>query len=104
MSNAILNITDGDDIIKIKNKWIKEENCQDNGDLDLNSKGLNFRSFWQLFAFNGAVCTVSLIIFVLRKKQGKINILFCKVFPIREKNEFKKLPPVFQTKNLQPER
>jgi glutamate receptor, ionotropic, plant len=76
ISRAILNITDGDDIIQIEKKWIGDQNCQNNGSI-MESNSLNFLSFWGLFLITGVVSTISLLISIIislcKKRQKMIK-------------------------------
>ncbi|KAJ4813620.1 Glutamate receptor [Rhynchospora pubera] len=65
ISRAILNITDGDDIIQLEKKWIGDETCLNNGGISVESNSLNFLSFWGLFLISGAVSTICLLIFAI---------------------------------------
>ena len=81
ISHAILNITDGEDIIRIEKKWIGDENCQNTGSIIIDSNSLNFYSFWGLFLITGVVTTISLLTFAImsvcqkRRKMIKITSL-----------------------------
>lgn len=75
ISRAILNITDGEDIIRIEKRWIGNENCRNIGSITVESNRLNFLSFWGLFLFTGVVSTISLLIFAitsLRKRREQM--------------------------------
>ncbi|XP_078150473.1 glutamate receptor 2.7-like [Carex rostrata] len=76
ISHAILNITDGDDIIRIEKKWIGDKNCQNTaGSIIVDSNSLSFYSFWGLFLITGVVTTISLLTFAIMsfcKKQRKM--------------------------------
>ncbi|KAJ4745076.1 glutamate receptor 2.2 [Rhynchospora pubera] len=65
ISRAILNITDGDDIIQLEKKWIGDETCLNNGGISVESNSLNFLSFWGLFLISGAISTICLLIFAI---------------------------------------
>ncbi|XP_040364559.1 glutamate receptor 2.8 [Rosa chinensis] len=64
VSQALLNVTEGELIMNIENKWFKKEShCQDLN-TNVSSKSLGTDSFWVLFVFVGLVSTLALIIFV----------------------------------------
>jgi glutamate receptor, ionotropic, plant len=76
ISRAIINITDGDDLIQIEKKWIGDQNCENKGSIT-ESNGLNFLSFWGLFLITGVVSTISLLISIIislcKKRQKMIK-------------------------------
>lgn len=64
VSQAILNVTGGELIMNIENKWFKKEShCQDL-DNKVASNSLGTDSFWVLFFFVGFASTLALIISV----------------------------------------
>ncbi|XP_078150470.1 glutamate receptor 2.7-like [Carex rostrata] len=79
ISGAILNITDGDDIIRIEKKWIGDSNCLSSANLTEESNILKFPSFWGLFLITGVVPTICLLIFATRsffiKRKKNINVM-----------------------------
>ncbi|XP_078150488.1 glutamate receptor 2.8-like [Carex rostrata] len=79
ISSAILNITGGDDILRIEKKWIGDANCQNSGSITVESNSLNFLSFWGLFLITGVVSTICLLIYATmsfcKNRQMKINIM-----------------------------
>ncbi|KAG8050145.1 hypothetical protein GUJ93_ZPchr0009g1555 [Zizania palustris] len=64
ISRAILNITEGDVIIQIENKWIGQISCQNDDKVD-GSGSITFGSFGGLFLLTGVVTTCSLIVALL---------------------------------------
>uniref|UniRef100_A0A0D9XDY9 Ionotropic glutamate receptor C-terminal domain-containing protein n=1 Tax=Leersia perrieri TaxID=77586 RepID=A0A0D9XDY9_9ORYZ len=61
-SRAIVNITEGDSIIHIENKWIGNQHaCQNDGTIT-DSSSLNFNSFSGLFLVTGVASTSALLI------------------------------------------
>ncbi|GMN45603.1 hypothetical protein TIFTF001_014766 [Ficus carica] len=66
ISRAILNVTEGDEMKQIENKWFKfkESNCPDS-QARVSSNSLSVGSFWGLFLIAGIASVVSLIIFVI---------------------------------------
>ncbi|KAJ1700437.1 hypothetical protein LUZ63_000216 [Rhynchospora breviuscula] len=99
ISRAILNITDGDDIIQLENKWIGDEKCLNNGGITVESNSLNFLTFWGLFLITGAVSTICLLIFAVIsfykkwKKEVKVMSLATSSDEI---NIIKELPTLIQ--------
>ncbi|KAJ1700435.1 hypothetical protein LUZ63_000214 [Rhynchospora breviuscula] len=79
ISRAILNITDGEDIIQLEKKWIGDEKCRNNGGITVESNNLNFLSFGGAFLMTGVVSTICLLIFIIislhkkRQEKNKIN-------------------------------
>ncbi|XP_040364021.1 glutamate receptor 2.8 isoform X2 [Rosa chinensis] len=66
VSQAVLNVTGGDKIMKIENKWFKKESsCQDLTNPNINSNGLGVDSFWVLFLIVAGASILALIIFVV---------------------------------------
>ncbi|KAL6216360.1 hypothetical protein ACLB2K_009583 [Fragaria x ananassa] len=64
VSQAILNVTGGELIMNIENKWFKKEsNCEDLN-TKVSSRSLGTDSFWFLFVLVGLVSTVALIVSV----------------------------------------
>lgn len=73
ISKAILNITGGDDMIRIEKEWIGDQNnCQNVGTVT-GSGSLTFAKMWELFVLTGVASTISLllasIIYLYKKKQ-----------------------------------
>ncbi|KAI5354095.1 hypothetical protein L3X38_006990 [Prunus dulcis] len=65
VSQAVLNVTEGEAILNIENKWFKKgENCEDNPTQKLSNNSLGLDSFWGLFLISGVASILSLIIFV----------------------------------------
>ncbi|XP_004292140.1 PREDICTED: glutamate receptor 2.8-like [Fragaria vesca subsp. vesca] len=66
VSRAVLNVTEGDKILNIGNKWFKKEesNCQDSSTQSVSSNSLGLASFWGLFLIAGLASIVALIIFI----------------------------------------
>ncbi|XP_050364096.1 glutamate receptor 2.8-like [Argentina anserina] len=64
MSSAILNVTEGKNILEIEAKWIKKQsNCQNAGSGNVSGNSLGLESFWGLFLVAGVTSVVALIIF-----------------------------------------
>lgn len=64
VSRAILNVTEGDTMTKIENKWFGDHTaCLNQGSI-VNSSNLTFRSFWGLFLVSGVASTCALLIFL----------------------------------------
>lgn len=65
ISRAILNVTEGDEMKQIENKWfkLKESNCPDS-QARVSSNSLSVGSFWGLFLIAGIASVVSLAIFI----------------------------------------
>ncbi|KAJ3704043.1 hypothetical protein LUZ61_007748 [Rhynchospora tenuis] len=98
VSRAIVNITNGDDIIQIEKKWIGEQKCQNDGN-NVESNSLSFLSFWGLFLMTGVVSTVCLLISIiisLCKKRQKMNITTSIETNSDESNEIEALPSMSQ--------
>lgn len=73
-SQAILNLTDGEKIMNIQDKWIKNEtNCKDTEKFYSNSLGLG--SFWILFLIVGVVSMFALLIFTISFFQKHKQVL-----------------------------
>ncbi|XP_024176323.1 glutamate receptor 2.8 [Rosa chinensis] len=65
VSQAILNVTEGDVILNIENKWFnKEGSCQDNSNPGVSSNRLGLETFWGLFLIAGVASVLALIIFL----------------------------------------
>ena len=64
VSQAILNVTEGEKMMSIESKWFKKEsNCQSSSKLG-SSNSLGLESFWGLFLIAGLASIFALIIFV----------------------------------------
>ncbi|GLT47978.1 hypothetical protein SLA2020_216250 [Shorea laevis] len=64
VSRAILNVTEGDKMKEIENKWFpKQTNCPDSS-TPVSSNSLSLGSFWGLFLIAGVAAVIALIIFV----------------------------------------
>nr|XP_011462099.1 PREDICTED: glutamate receptor 2.2-like [Fragaria vesca subsp. vesca] len=73
-SQAILNLTDGEKIMNIQDKWIKNEtNCNDTEKFYSNSLGLE--SFWILFLIVGVVSMFALLLFTISFFQKHKQVL-----------------------------
>ncbi|KAJ4746153.1 glutamate receptor 2.2 [Rhynchospora pubera] len=68
ISRAILNITGGDDIIRIEKAYIGDKTCPNSRDIIGESNSLGLDSFWVLFLVAGAFCIVSLLYIPIQKK------------------------------------
>jgi ionotropic glutamate receptor len=80
-SRAILSITEGDTIIQIENKWMRERHtCQNDGTI-ASSSSLNFKSFSGLFLVTGIASTsallLSLMMFLYKNKHKIKNSIGC---------------------------
>ncbi|XP_078150469.1 glutamate receptor 2.7-like [Carex rostrata] len=79
ISRAILNITDGDEIIQLEKKWIGDSNCPSSGSITEESNSLNFLSFWGLFLITGVVSTTCLLIYAImsfcKNRQKNTNVM-----------------------------
>ncbi|BFG18011.1 hypothetical protein CerSpe_042850 [Prunus speciosa] len=65
VSQAVLNVTEGEVILNIENKWFKKgDNCEDNPTQKLSNNSLGLDRFWGLFLISGVASILSLIIFV----------------------------------------
>lgn len=66
ISRAVLNVTEGDKILNIANKWFNKEesNCQDSSTQSVSSNNLGLASFWGLFLIAGLASILALIIFI----------------------------------------
>ncbi|KAJ0984989.1 hypothetical protein J5N97_003345 [Dioscorea zingiberensis] len=63
LSRAILNITEGDEMMDIERRWFGDQtNCLKQGS-KLSSNSLNFRSFWGLFLITGIASLVAFCIY-----------------------------------------
>ncbi|XP_078150526.1 glutamate receptor 2.7-like isoform X1 [Carex rostrata] len=99
ISHAILNITDGDDIIRIEKKWIGDKNCHNTGSIIDKSNSLNFYNFWGLFLITGVVTTISLLIFAIMsfcKKRRKMISIMSLEMSSDERNDNGDLPTISQ--------
>nr|XP_011457899.1 PREDICTED: glutamate receptor 2.8-like isoform X3 [Fragaria vesca subsp. vesca] len=66
VSQAVLNVTGGEKIMKIENKWFKKEsNCQDLTTPNIHSNRLGVDSFLVLFLIVAGASILALIIFVV---------------------------------------
>ncbi|XP_050364950.1 glutamate receptor 2.8-like isoform X2 [Argentina anserina] len=66
VSQAVLNVTGGEKIMKIEDKWFKKEsNCQVLTTPNINSHGLGVDSFWVLFLLVAGASILALIIFIV---------------------------------------
>ncbi|XP_016652610.1 PREDICTED: glutamate receptor 2.7-like, partial [Prunus mume] len=61
VSQAVLNVTEGEEILNIENKWFKKgDNCEDNPTQKLSNKSLGLDSFWGLFLISGVASILTL--------------------------------------------
>lgn len=66
VSQAVLNVTGGEKIMNIENKWFKKEsNCQDLTNPRVSSSRLDFKSFRVLFITTLVASALALIIYAL---------------------------------------
>lgn len=64
VSQAILNLTEGEQIMNIEDEWIQtENNCKDPNTEKLYSSSLGLESFWILFLIAGVASILALLIF-----------------------------------------
>lgn len=77
VSRAILNVTEGDDMKKIENKWFKlhQNTCSDSNP-KVSSNRLSVGSFWGLFIIAGVSSLFALIIFAILFLHKHKQILF----------------------------
>ncbi|AEC08212.1 Solute-binding protein family 3/N-terminal domain of MltF [Arabidopsis thaliana x Arabidopsis arenosa] len=64
VSKAILNVTQGDEMQHIENKWFMKQNDCPDPKTALSSNRLSLRSFWGLFLIAGIASFLALLIFV----------------------------------------
>ncbi|KAG6409699.1 hypothetical protein SASPL_127741 [Salvia splendens] len=65
ISRAILNVTEGKQMMEIENKWFKNDTkCADTSDYS-SSNSLGIESFWGLFMIAGIAGVIALIIYVI---------------------------------------
>ncbi|KAL6129128.1 hypothetical protein ACLB2K_072481 [Fragaria x ananassa] len=65
VSQAILNVTEGEVILNIENKWFNKEcYCPDNSIPGVSSNRLGLETFWGLFLIAGVASVLALIIFL----------------------------------------
>ncbi|KAL5559597.1 hypothetical protein UlMin_035808 [Ulmus minor] len=80
MSRAILNVTEGDNMKEIENKWFRVEeqsDCPaDHSQPEISSNSLSLESFWGLFLIAGVASVASLIIFAITFAYKHRHILF----------------------------
>uniref|UniRef100_A0A1D1Y7C4 Glutamate receptor n=1 Tax=Anthurium amnicola TaxID=1678845 RepID=A0A1D1Y7C4_9ARAE len=65
ISKAILNVTEGELMVKIETKWFGDQTTCLNQGSTVSSNNLSFRSFWGLFLITGATSTSALFIFLI---------------------------------------
>ncbi|KAJ3704816.1 hypothetical protein LUZ61_008521 [Rhynchospora tenuis] len=65
ISQAILNMSDGDEMMRIEKTWFEDQNCQNSSSNNVGSNSLHFLSFWELFTLNGAISIISLLVFAI---------------------------------------
>ncbi|WOK94370.1 glutamate receptor 2.8-like [Canna indica] len=68
LSRAILNLTEGDEMVEIERRWFGDQtSCTNQGStLSSDSSSLDFNSFWGLFLITGTVSFVCCLIYLLR--------------------------------------
>nr|DAD32566.1 TPA_asm: hypothetical protein HUJ06_011417 [Nelumbo nucifera] len=75
VSRAILNITEGDKMNMIEQKWLgNQSSCEDQGST-VSSNSLSLSSFWGLFLITGVASAFSLLIFLISFIYKHRNIL-----------------------------
>ena len=63
VSRAVLNVTEGDQMIKIEKEWFgKTNSCSDDNESSLSSNNISLDSFWGLFLITGLTSVLALII------------------------------------------
>ncbi|KAB2020032.1 hypothetical protein ES319_D07G038700v1 [Gossypium barbadense] len=75
VSRAILNVTQGDEMQKIHNKWFNNATCPD-FDPTVSSNSLGLESFWGLFLIAGVASISALIIFAAMFLYEQKHVLF----------------------------
>ncbi|CAN6722048.1 unnamed protein product [Malus baccata var. baccata] len=74
LSQAVLNVTEGEKIMKIENRWFSQgSHCEDNPTVSNNSLGLE--SFWGLFLIAGVASILALVIFAVSFLHNNWHIL-----------------------------
>ncbi|KAJ3695398.1 hypothetical protein LUZ60_000775 [Juncus effusus] len=66
VSRAILNVTEGDEMTQIQNKWFFEPSACPSQTSGLGSSSLGFRSFAGLFIITGVISSLMIIFFLVR--------------------------------------
>ncbi|XP_062022460.1 glutamate receptor 2.7-like [Rosa rugosa] len=67
VSQAVLNVTGGEKIMNIENKWFKKDsNCQDFSNPKFSSNRLDFKNFRVLFFITWVASGVALILYLVR--------------------------------------
>ncbi|XP_050366536.1 glutamate receptor 2.2-like [Argentina anserina] len=65
ISQAILNMTGGDEILKLEKKWIgKESSCQDSNDATIPRHSRGLGSFWVLFLIAGLTSVLAVSVYI----------------------------------------
>ncbi|GAB2273571.1 hypothetical protein Dimus_008360, partial [Dionaea muscipula] len=65
VSRAILNVTEGNDMVRIEKKWIaQQDSCLDSSSIATTMSSLGSDSFWGLFLVVGTVSVLAICIFV----------------------------------------
>lgn len=66
LSQAVLNVTEGEKIMSIENKWFSQDSkCEDNStNPRVSSNSLGLESFWGLFLIAGMASILALMIFL----------------------------------------
>ncbi|KAG4190486.1 hypothetical protein ERO13_A07G034600v2 [Gossypium hirsutum] len=75
VSRAILNVTQGDEMQKVHNKWFNNVTCPD-FDPTVSSNSLGLESFWGLFLIAGVASMSALIIFAAMFLYEQKHVLF----------------------------
>ncbi|KAL6345761.1 hypothetical protein AAG906_017506 [Vitis piasezkii] len=63
VSRAVLNVTEGDEMVKIEKEWFgKKTSCSDDNGSSISSNNISLDSFWGLFLIAGVTSSLALII------------------------------------------
>jgi len=67
VSRAVLNVTEGEEMSAIENKWFKHQNrCPDSSASSTSSIRLGIERFWVLFTIAGTAVVFATIIYLVR--------------------------------------
>ncbi|KAE8673839.1 Glutamate receptor 2.9 [Hibiscus syriacus] len=76
VSSAVLNVTQGDDMERIQNKWFKSDATCPNVDPIVSSNSLGLESFWGLFLIAGVASILALVVFAAMFLYEQRHVLF----------------------------
>ncbi|GMI95131.1 GLUTAMATE RECEPTOR 2.7, glutamate receptor 2.7 [Hibiscus trionum] len=76
VSTAILNVTQGDEMEQIQNKWFKSDDSCPDVDPVVSSTRLGLESFWGLFLLAGIASVAALIVFAVMFLYEQRHVLF----------------------------